>query len=99
MCGGVWQGGRCPEWASGGDQLGLWKDQLHHSLSISDSEELSHRGEGLVVLLSLPRRKGQGTGPEAEEELLGWFSEKYCLPTNAELFFLLYQMVLKMRFY
>lgn len=48
------------------EELGPWKPgRLHHSLSISDSEKLPHRGEGLVVILSLPRKKAQETESEA----------------------------------
>lgn len=55
-----------PGCVSSGEELGPWKPgRLHHSLSISDSEKLPYRGEGLVVILSLPRKKAQETESEA----------------------------------
>lgn len=59
---GVW-GGERRRGAGTGNQ-----GRLRHSLSICDSEKLSCRGEGLVVILSPPRRKEQETGAFALAE-------------------------------
>lgn len=61
--------------------------RLRHSLSVCDSEKLSHRGEGLAGILSLPRRREQAAGSELQEHGVG--SGKSTSPLiNAGRFFL-----------